>query len=95
LIASAGWPTIRLDRLLVVVGRHPDCDTQLKSPRVSRWHCCMTEVDGEVWIRDLGSTNGTWIKGRRVSSGRLRAGDVLAIANLRFRVEEDREEPGE
>jgi pSer/pThr/pTyr-binding forkhead associated (FHA) protein len=55
----------------------------------------MTEVDGEVWIRDLGSTNGTWIEGRRVSSGRLRAGDVLAIANLRFRVEEDRQEPGE
>ena len=93
LIASAGWPTIRLDRLLVVVGRHPDCDTQLKSPRVSRWHCCMTEVDGEVWVRDLGSTNGTWIDGRRVSSGRVRIGDVLAIAHHRYRVEEVRAEP--
>jgi pSer/pThr/pTyr-binding forkhead associated (FHA) protein len=95
LIALAGRPPISLKRVLVVVGRHPDCDALLDSPRVSRWHCCMTEVDGEVWVRDLGSTNGTWIGGRRISSGRLRIGDVPAIANLRFRVEEDREEPGE
>jgi hypothetical protein len=53
----------------------------------------MTEVDGEVWVRDLGSTNGTWIDGRRVSSGRVRIGDVLAIAHLCYRVEEINEEP--
>jgi pSer/pThr/pTyr-binding forkhead associated (FHA) protein len=93
LIASTEWPPIRLDRVLVVVGRHPNCDSQLVSPRVSRWHCCLTEVDGEVWVRDLGSTNGTWIDGRRVSSGRLRAGGVLTIAHLRFRVEEVPAEP--
>ena len=93
LVASAGWPPIGLDRALVVVGRHPDCDARLDSPRVSRWHCCMTEVDGEVWVRDLGSANGTWIDGQRVSLGRLRAGDVLAIAHLRYRVEEVRAAP--
>ena len=90
LVAPAGWPPIRLDRALVVVGRHPDCDARLDSPRVSRWHCCLTEVDGEVWVRDLGSTNGTWIDGRRANSGRLRPGDVLAIAHHRYRVEEVR-----
>jgi predicted component of type VI protein secretion system len=88
LVALADWPPIRLDRVLLVVGRHPNCDARLVSPRVSRWHCCMTEIEGEVWVRDLGSTNGTWIEGRRVSSGRLRTGDVLAIADLRYRVEE-------
>src|SRR5215831_15672568 len=93
LVASAGWPPIRLDRALVVVGRHPDCDARLDSPRVSRWHCCLSELDGAVWVRDLGSTNGTWIDGRRVSSGRVRPGDVLAIAHRRYRVEEVRAEP--
>jgi pSer/pThr/pTyr-binding forkhead associated (FHA) protein len=93
LVASAGWPTIRLDRALVVVGRHPDCDARLDSPRVSRWHCCLAEVDGEVWIRDLGSTNGTWIDGQRVRSGRVRTGELLAIAHHRYRVEEVRTEP--
>jgi pSer/pThr/pTyr-binding forkhead associated (FHA) protein len=52
----------------------------------------MTEIEGEVWVRDLGSTNGTYIEGRRISSGRLRNGDVLAIAHLRYRVEEVRAE---
>jgi predicted component of type VI protein secretion system len=93
LVASAGWPPIRLDRALVVVGRHRDCDAQLDSPRVSRWHCCLSEVDGEVWVRDLGSTNGTWIDGRRVNCGRVRRGDVLAIAHVRYRVEEVQAEP--
>jgi pSer/pThr/pTyr-binding forkhead associated (FHA) protein len=93
LITSSGRPPIRLDRALVVVGRHPDCDARLDSLRVSRWHCCLTEVDGEVWVRDLGSTNGTWIDGRRISSGQVRPGDVLAIAHLRYRVEEVPAEP--
>jgi pSer/pThr/pTyr-binding forkhead associated (FHA) protein len=82
-----------LNRVLVVVGRHRDCDARLDSPRVSRWHCCLTEVDGEVWVRDLGSTNGTWIDGRRVGCERLQIGEVLAIAHVRFRVEEVRAEP--
>jgi predicted component of type VI protein secretion system len=89
LVASAGWPPIRLDRVLVVVGRYPNCDARLVSPQVSRWHCCLTEVDGEVWVRDLGSTNGTRIDGQRVSSGRLRPGDELAIAHYRYRLEAD------
>jgi pSer/pThr/pTyr-binding forkhead associated (FHA) protein len=77
-----------LDRVPVVVGRHPNCDARLASTRVSRWHCCIAEVDGEVWVRDLGSTNGTWIDGQRVSSGRLQTGEVLAIAHVRYRVQE-------
>jgi pSer/pThr/pTyr-binding forkhead associated (FHA) protein len=81
-----------LDRVLVVVGRHPNCDFRLFSPSVSRRHCCIAEVDGEVWVRDLGSTNGTWIDGRRVTSGRLRIGDVLAIGDLRYRMQEVRAE---
>jgi predicted component of type VI protein secretion system len=93
LVASAGRPDILVDRVLVVVGRHPSCDTRLPSSQVSRWHCCLTEVDGEVWVRDLGSTNGIWINGRRVISGRVRSGDVLAIAHICYRVEVGQADP--
>ena len=93
LVASAGRPDILVDRVLLVVGRHPGCDTRLPSSQVSRWHCCLTEVDGEVWVRDLGSTNGIWINGRRVNSGRLRSGDVLAIAHICYRLEESQADP--
>jgi pSer/pThr/pTyr-binding forkhead associated (FHA) protein len=73
-----------------MVGRHPHCDVRLRSIRVSRWHCCLTEIDGAVMVRDLGSTNGTLINGRRIEAGRLRPGDELSIANLRFRLERGR-----
>src|SRR6476659_37746 len=86
LVALNEGPAIPLGREPIVVGRHPDCDVRLPSIRVSRRHCCMTEVGGEVAVRDLGSTNGIQINGRRVEAGRLRRGDLLAIANLTYRL---------
>ena len=63
------------------------CDTRLDSLRVSRHHCCMTQESGEVVVRDLGSTNGIRINGQRVEIGRLRPGDELSIAHIRYRLE--------
>jgi hypothetical protein len=80
-------PDITLDRTIVVVGRHPACDTRLDSLRVSRHHCCMMQEGGEVVVRDLGSTNGIRINGQRVEIGRLRPGDELSIAHIRYRLE--------
>jgi predicted component of type VI protein secretion system len=87
LVALDEGPDIPLAREPIMVGRHPLCDVRLPSFRVSRRHCCLTELDGVVIVRDLGSTNGTLINSRRVESGRLRPGDELAIANLRYRLE--------
>jgi hypothetical protein len=72
---------------MIVVGRHPQCDARLDSLRVSRHHCCMTQDHGEVVIRDLGSTNGIRINGQRVEFGRLRPGDELSIAHIRYRLD--------
>ena len=47
----------------------------------------MARVNDEVVVRDLGSTNGIRINGRRVGIGRLRPGDELAIAHIRYRFE--------
>ena len=71
-LLTAGSSDIRIDRALVAVGRHPHCDARIVSPQVSRWHCCLTADVGGVSVRDLGSTNGTWINGQRVTSGRMR-----------------------
>jgi predicted component of type VI protein secretion system len=87
LVALDEGPDIPLDRTMVVVGRHPQCDARLDSLRVSRHHCCMTQDHGEVVVRDLGSTNGIRINGQRVEMGRLRPGDELSIAHIRFRLE--------
>ena len=88
LIALDEGPNIPLGPSPTVVGRHPACDAWLESRRVSRRHCCLIRAEGEVFVRDLGSTNGTWINGHRVDEGRLRPGDELAIAGLRYRIED-------
>jgi predicted component of type VI protein secretion system len=86
LISLDGGPDIIVDGLPVLVGRHPQCDVRIDSIRVSRRHCYLAEADGSVVVRDLGSANGTRINGRRVVVGRLRPGDGLSIAAIRYRV---------
>jgi pSer/pThr/pTyr-binding forkhead associated (FHA) protein len=88
LIALHTGPDILVDGSPVLVGRGRRCDVRIESTRVSRLHCCLLEIDGEVVVRDLGSTNGVRINGRRVAAGRLRPGDELSIARLRYRVED-------
>jgi len=87
LVALDEGSDIPLDRSMVVVGRHPLCDVRLDSLRISRHHCCMTQDKDEVVVRDLGSTNGIRINGERVERGRLRSGDELSIAHIRYRLE--------
>ena len=87
LVALDEGPDIVLDRAMVVVGRHPACDARLDSLRVSRHHCCMMQENGEVVVRDLGSTNGIRINGQRVEMGRLKPGDELSIAHIRYRLD--------
>lgn len=89
LVALDEGSDIALDRAMLIIGRHPQCDARLDSIRVSRRHCCMMvdrEAD-ELVIRDLGSTNGIRINGQRVEMGKLRPGDELSIAHIRYRLE--------
>jgi predicted component of type VI protein secretion system len=88
LYALNGGPAVVLGPGLIVIGRHPACDVRVRSPRVSRRHCCFTARAGEVLVRDLGSTNGTRINGRRVPSGRLRPGEELALGDVCYRLVE-------
>jgi len=57
----------------------------------------MTRDNDQVVVRDLGSTNGIRINGMRVETGRLRPGDELSIAHIRYRLEgeDDSEQAGE
>ena len=89
LVALDEGPDILLDQTMIVVGRHPSCDARLASLRLSRRHCCLTQENGEIVVRDLGSTNGIRINGAKVKVGRLRVGDELSLAHLRYRVESD------
>ena|SRR5271165_4038120 len=85
-------PQIALFRPVLLVGRHPDCDVRIESPKISRRHCCIATAYDRILIRDLGSRNGVRVNGRLMDEARLRAGDELAIGPILFRLENDEEE---
>ena len=86
LIALTDGPNILLDKPILLLGRHPECDVQIESRKISRRHCCIALVNDHLIVRDLGSTNGIRINGIRVQEGSLRANDELTIGNSRYKV---------
>src|SRR5205814_1519940 len=86
LVALTDGPSIMLDKPILLVGRHQECDIQIQSRKVSRRHCCIAQVDDYLVVRDLCSTNGIRINGVRVAEGRLSPGDELTIGNYRYEV---------
>jgi predicted component of type VI protein secretion system len=86
LMALDDGPSILLDKPILLLGRHPECDIQIDSRKISRRHCVIAQVNDYLVVRDLASTNGVRINGVRVVEGRLRAGDEVTIGNHRYRV---------
>lgn len=84
--AINGGSSILLDKPILLLGRDPECDIQLESPKISRRHCCLAQVGDSLVVRDLGSTNGIRINGVRVVEGHLKGGDELTIGNHRYQV---------
>ena len=69
------------------IGRSEESEIFLVDPSVSRTHA-VVEVDGtEPIVRDLGSTNGTFVNGERIEARPLRDGDELMFGNTRMRFE--------
>ena len=62
-----------------LVGREQDCQLRPNNDQVSRHHCVFANDDYTIRLRDLGSTNGTFVNGERVSSQRLEDGDRVTF----------------
>ena len=79
--------TLRLAEGVTSLGRHDDCLIRIKSSQVSRRHCEIIDGDGELTVRDLGSSNGTFVNGKRVLGKQsLKVGDELTVGSVTLRV---------
>ncbi len=70
----------------LVLGRSPSCQLVFGDDTVSRRHAEL-HIDGGVWmLRDLGSSNGTWVNGRRIVEAEVAPGDDIALGHCRIRL---------
>jgi len=71
----------------IVIGRSAACDVTIDMPMVSSRHAVL-ETNGSKWrIRDLGSTNGTFVRGRRIDGPvEVSVGDVIGLGSSRLRL---------
>src|SRR6202051_195669 len=63
----------------IVVGRSRDLDMVLVEDMVSRKHARIAMQTDQIWIEDLGSTNGTFVNGEKIKRARLKEGDRVLI----------------
>ena len=78
---------IRLGAEPVTLGRLPPADLVLPDRRVSRSHCSVRMVRDAVVVADLGSTNGTFVDGKRVTGSVLPAGGRLGVGDHVLKLE--------
>jgi adenylate cyclase len=73
------------------LGRHPDNSIQVLDRIVSKEHSRITlGPDGRYVVRDVGSLNGTFVNGEKVSERALKSGDQISLGNTTYRFTEDR-----
>ena len=73
----------------MLVGRHQDAEILLQSTDISRKHAALLFRDDHIWVKDLKSTNGTFVNGERVEQEQeieLRDGDMLQFASFMFMI---------
>jgi adenylate cyclase len=94
LIAEDGGQQVELrEDAPMLVGRALGCDLPVSHATVSRRHAEVVCNGEEVWVRDLGSSNGTLVNGSRIAETTLAPGDKVVFGEVAFRLEQHRDSP--
>ena len=84
---EAGPVTFRIASDAVkTIGRSAGAQFFLDAPLVSRLHCQLTAVGPSLEVKDLDSTNGTFVNGRRITTSKLQSGDTLTVGRVDLKV---------
>lgn len=79
-------PKVRLQRRISVVGRLPESDVRIDHVSLSRRHAVLVMTEGLVVVRDLVTTNGTKVNGKKVRWAALMPNDTIAFGTQKFRI---------
>lgn len=77
----------------ITIGRSQDADIITLDERASRMHCSIRLWDGEYYVKDLKSKNGTYLNQQRVEMAKIKPGDKIRIGNS-ILVVDDKKTPG-
>ncbi len=69
------------------VGRDRESNLHIRSTAVSRFHAVLLTENGEHYVQDMESTNGTFLNGRRIKRSKINPGDKIVIANVDIAIE--------
>ncbi len=70
-----------------ILGRRQDCQLRIPTKDVSRQHCALLVENQTLIAKDLGSSNGTFVNGKRIAESELKAGDRLRVGPVTFVVQ--------
>ncbi len=73
----------------ITIGRSPEADVVILDEKASRIHCGIRLWDGEFYIKDLKSRNGTFVNDQKVEVAKLQAGDRVRVGSVIFVFEQD------
>ena len=82
--------TFTLPMRELIVGRTVEADVCVAESAVSKRHACLYFESGDMFVRDLGSTNGTFLNCTPVQKSKVSNGDLLQFANSLYRVGKER-----
>ena len=68
------------------IGRSAGAQFIVEAPLVSRLHCQLTATEEALHVKDLGSTNGTFVNGKRIKTAEMKEGDRLSVGRLELTV---------
>ncbi len=75
----------------ITIGRSPEADVVILDEKASRIHCGVRLWDGEFYIKDLKSRNGTFVNDQRVEVAKLKPGDILRVGSVAFAFAQDKD----
>ena len=87
LVVAKGKTAVKEIPLLdgtTIIGRRNDCGLRIPSPLVSRQHCELVRSADGLSVKDLGSSNGTFVNGSKVKQKELKTGDTLGVGPITF-----------